>query len=223
MNFPLRRGSSLIILLHRLFRGGYLSGTILEISLRVESCEVGTRTLMALTFFVKIFCCLHRENLGLKSRTCFLEPAIFLLCFFCGIMGAKITTSGVVFKPTLTLQTWFLRVRHLPQKVPYVPKDSIAVNILCCCVINPELPRLKKHVAMVCLVDSNIVYVGVQVCTVCVVDRECDDQNSTKKVGELIVWTRNGYPDVCCIRVQVDWVVVSPSTTGYLRAVGWFL
>ena len=35
MNFPLRKGSLWVILLYRLFQGGYLSGTILEISLRV--------------------------------------------------------------------------------------------------------------------------------------------------------------------------------------------
>ena len=71
---------------------------------------------------------------------------------------------------------------------------------------------MKKHVAVVRLVDSHVVDIGVQICPISVDVRERDDQNSTKRMS-----------DIRCIWVQVEWVVISPSTNGYLRTVGWLL
>ena len=51
-----------------------------------------------------IFCCLHRENLGFKSRTCLLEPAIFsLLSFSAAALAPRSTPPSLVLKPPLAL------------------------------------------------------------------------------------------------------------------------
>ena len=82
---------------------------------------------------------------------------------------------------------------------------------------------MEKHVPMVCLMDSYVVDIGVHVGSSSTDDRQRDDQMAPNRSVSLSSDRRNGNPNVCCIWVQVNRVVVGPPPTRYLRADGWLL